>query len=236
LVVTMSKDSSSQRRSTTVALSFLVGIAHHVAAFVPNGVQMPPVSCAGKNGRSPTLITNVPDQAVRLTEKQRFMSTEEITLVDVVPMVSGPILEDVDGIGEVLNQENDDSMTAMGTIVPREEVEAFAASSEEIAQQILDTLPTESLTNDIFPQAVMNEEETTPDAPGLRKILKFAVPAIGVWLCSPILSLIDTSSVGLLAGTAQQAALNPAVAVTDYAALLVVRWIIFLLDQAVSCD
>lgn len=47
------------------------------------------------------------------------------------------------------------------------------------------------------------------------------MPAIGVWLCGPLLSLIDTSTVGLLAGTAQQAALNPAVAVTDYAALLV---------------
>jgi len=57
--------------------------------------------------------------------------------------------------------------------------------------------------------------------PSVGKILKFAVPAIGVWLCSPLLSLIDTSSVGVLSGTVQQAALNPAVAVTDYAALLI---------------
>jgi len=57
--------------------------------------------------------------------------------------------------------------------------------------------------------------------PSVREILKFAVPAIGVWLCGPILSLIDTSAVGVLSGTVQQAALNPAVAVTDYAALLI---------------
>jgi len=57
--------------------------------------------------------------------------------------------------------------------------------------------------------------------PSVKKILKFAVPAIGVWLCGPILSLIDTSAVGVLSGTVQQAALNPAVAVTDYAALLI---------------
>ena len=57
--------------------------------------------------------------------------------------------------------------------------------------------------------------------PSVGKILKFAIPAIGVWLCSPILSLIDTSAVGVLSGTVQQAALNPAVAVTDYAALLI---------------
>ena len=40
-----------------------------------------------------------------------------------------------------------------------------------------------------------------------------------MWLCSPILSLIDTSFVGLLSGTNEQAALSPAVAVSDYAAL-----------------
>ena len=60
-----------------------------------------------------------------------------------------------------------------------------------------------------------------PTAPSVGKILKFAIPAIGVWLCSPILSLIDTSAVGLLSGTTQQAALNPAVAITDYSALLI---------------
>jgi len=58
-------------------------------------------------------------------------------------------------------------------------------------------------------------------APSISRILRFAVPAMGVWLCSPILSLIDTSAVGLLSGTAQQAALNPAVSVTDYGGLLV---------------
>jgi hypothetical protein len=60
-------------------------------------------------------------------------------------------------------------------------------------------------------------------APSVRKILTFAIPAIGVWLCNPLLSLIDTSAVGIMSGTAQQAALNPATAVTDYAALLIVR-------------
>jgi Na+-driven multidrug efflux pump len=56
--------------------------------------------------------------------------------------------------------------------------------------------------------------------PDAKQVLAFAIPAIGVWLCSPLLSLIDTSSVGLLAGTAQQAALSPAVAVADYSARL----------------
>jgi Na+-driven multidrug efflux pump len=65
------------------------------------------------------------------------------------------------------------------------------------------------------------EEEMHLITPSVMKILKFAIPAIGVWLCGPLLSLIDTSAVGILSGTTQQAALNPAVAVTDYAALLI---------------
>ncbi len=68
----------------------------------------------------------------------------------------------------------------------------------------------------------VKKDSVIDSTPSVRKILKFAIPAIGVWLCSPILSLIDTSAVGVLSGTVQQAALNPAVAVTDYAALLIV--------------
>lgn len=61
------------------------------------------------------------------------------------------------------------------------------------------------------------------EAPSTREIIKFAIPATGIWLCGPLLSLIDTSIVGLFSGTLQQAALNPAVAITDYGGLLVVR-------------
>lgn len=56
--------------------------------------------------------------------------------------------------------------------------------------------------------------------PSVRAILSFALPATGIYLCGPLLSLIDTSTVGLLAGTSQQAALNPAVALTEYSARL----------------
>eukprot|EP00978_Attheya_sp_CCMP212_P037379 scaffold175713_cov45-Attheya_sp.AAC.1 len=77
------------------------------------------------------------------------------------------------------------------------------------------------------------EEPVVVSAPTVKQILHIAIPAIGIWLCSPLLSMIDTSAVGMLAGTAQQAAcacisllvlqirvcsVNPAVAVTDYSA------------------
>eukprot|EP00549_Striatella_unipunctata_P018906 CAMPEP_0118725534 /NCGR_PEP_ID=MMETSP0800-20121206/33194_1 /TAXON_ID=210618 ORGANISM="Striatella unipunctata, Strain CCMP2910" /NCGR_SAMPLE_ID=MMETSP0800 /ASSEMBLY_ACC=CAM_ASM_000638 /LENGTH=622 /DNA_ID=CAMNT_0006634245 /DNA_START=146 /DNA_END=2014 /DNA_ORIENTATION=- len=73
---------------------------------------------------------------------------------------------------------------------------------------------------DIIPATAVMETGEDVEAPSVMKILSFAIPAIGVWLCSPLLSLIDTSAVGLLSGTIQQAALGPAVAVCDYAALL----------------
>ncbi len=78
---------------------------------------------------------------------------------------------------------------------------------------------------EVIPSSHKIEKSTvseTFDYPSVKRIITFAASATGVYLCSPLLSLIDTSAVGLLSGTAQQAALNPAVAVTDYAALLIV--------------
>ena len=57
----------------------------------------------------------------------------------------------------------------------------------------------------------------------ILRIVRFAVPVVGIWFCGPLLSVIDTSLVGMLSGTVQQAALQPAVAVTDYTARLMVR-------------
>jgi Na+-driven multidrug efflux pump len=56
------------------------------------------------------------------------------------------------------------------------------------------------------------------EVPSFMRVVKFAIPAIGVYLCSPMLSMIDTSTVGLFCGTLQQAALNPAVTIIDYSA------------------
>jgi Na+-driven multidrug efflux pump len=61
-------------------------------------------------------------------------------------------------------------------------------------------------------------EDTIPKVPTVNEIFDFALPAMGIYLCSPLLSMIDTSTVGLLSGTLNQAALNPAVTITDYSA------------------
>lgn len=53
-----------------------------------------------------------------------------------------------------------------------------------------------------------------PPQPTLRQYFKFAIPCLGLWVASPLLSLVDTSFVGLSAGKAasaqQLAALGPA--------------------------
>jgi len=66
-----------------------------------------------------------------------------------------------------------------------------------------------------------NSNSSTLSAPTVKTIISFAIPAIGIWLCGPLLSLIDTSAVGLLSGTSQQAALNPAITIAEDGALLV---------------
>jgi Na+-driven multidrug efflux pump len=114
-----------------------------------------------------------------------------------------------------LVMENQDELIAIKETNTAEGVRSLLTASE---QAIVEAEAKFAL------QTAESEERTlspSVPAPSVAKILKFAIPAIGVWLCGPLLSMIDTSCVGLLSGTAQQAALNPAVAVTDYTALLI---------------
>ena len=155
--------------------------------------------------------------------------------IDKVEGAAESVFEDVDGIGETTTTTEDQQqsigvdITAVPMSVPvADEIEATIPLVQEIIASALSdpevngAIPTDNLKQKgAEAQAQQIEEKTHIEAPRLSKIIKFAIPAVGVWLCSPLLSLIDTSSVGLLSGTAQQAALNPAVAVTDYTALMV---------------
>lgn len=119
----------------------------------------------------------------------------------------------------------------MSTLSEESTVDAVLALSQvgaatRVGEGLLETTdtavsvaPTEDSSLDLTRE---EQESSIMEAPSVRRILKFAIGAVVVWLCSPILSLIDTSVVGLYSGTAQQAALNPAVAVVEYTALLIV--------------
>jgi hypothetical protein len=155
------------------------------------------------------------------------------------------VFEDIDGIGErtgvaqkaknEISMPCDSNVEAASLVDPAivvEEILANAVLLEKNLEEVVETAVaangissptiTAAISSPSTPvdQGVYTMEERI-EAPKLSKIIKFAIPAVGVWMCSPLLSLIDTSCVGLLSGTAQQAALNPAVAVTDYSALLV---------------
>lgn len=135
------------------------------------------------------------------------------------------IYENVDGIsgfGETCISLNDSFIP-----LDSETKEILDIMGENIVTEISNAEPLPmSKEIGVFVQDNISIQQETPTTeresarPGIRKIIKFAVPAIGVWLCGPILSLIDTAAVGLLAGTKQQAGLNPAVAICDYSALL----------------
>ena len=60
------------------------------------------------------------------------------------------------------------------------------------------------------PQAV----DLGAEQPQLRDLLAFTVPSMGIWLASPLLSIVDVSVVGL-SSTAELAALAPATALCD---------------------
>ncbi len=115
--------------------------------------------------------------------------------------------------------------------VAQQATEAAEASLPDLVSDGIPLIPTsefnDTMTIPVLSTRIQGADDSRTmelfEYPSVKRIMTFAASATGVYLCGPLLSLIDTSAVGLLSGTAQQAALNPAVAVTDYAALLIVR-------------
>ena len=105
----------------------------------------------------------------------------------------------------------------------QQEIDMITSDMSDQAFELkeFDTMMTSDMRNNQLEQQQPQNKSILNNTPSVRKILRYTIPAIGIWLCSPVLSMIDTASVGLLSGTAQQAALNPAVSISDYTALLV---------------
>jgi len=126
------------------------------------------------------------------------------------------------------DEDNDDEVGGNDVQNRLEKQDVLAATAEATVASI-DTAKAAAVSDDTVSSTSLHLTSSTAvspvereiNTPSVAKILKYTIPAIGVWLCSPVLSMIDTASVGLLSGTAQQAALNPAVSVTDYGALVV---------------
>lgn len=78
-------------------------------------------------------------------------------------------------------------------------------------------------SDDVAVAASPASEDTAPTAPTvelptLRELGLFCLPTLGIWLSSPLLSLIDTSVVGLTSSTFHLAALAPSTKLCDYVA------------------
>jgi hypothetical protein len=153
-----------------------------------------------------------------------FVAVQEATEFTAELELEDPMVVDAESILAVF--QNVEAILA----VTQQAAEAAEASLPKEVSESLPWIPLPADSSSTVDASALEMAEVSEqisaspiEAPSVRKILTFAIPAIGVWLCGPLLSLIDTSAVGLLSGTAQQAALNPATAVTDYAALLIVR-------------
>lgn len=66
--------------------------------------------------------------------------------------------------------------------------------------------------------AASDPANTMPELPTLKQLALFCLPTLGIWLSSPLLSLIDTSVVGLTCATHHLAALAPSTKLCDYVA------------------
>ena len=67
-----------------------------------------------------------------------------------------------------------------------------------------------------------NEAETDEDTANasVRDLMKFTLPTMAIWLCEPLLSLVDTSVVGLSSSTIELAAIAPGSVYAGYPAYL----------------
>ena len=54
----------------------------------------------------------------------------------------------------------------------------------------------------------------------MRDLMRFTLPTMAIWLCDPLLSLVDTSVVGLSSGTLELAAIAPGSVYAGYPAYL----------------
>jgi len=155
-------------------------------------------------------------RSVSLNFPLNYMNMEEGQYVDPIN-VTDPSVGLSGSLGSVLDLV--DNNVVLAAVDASHEIGNFVSSLDANTSFLPKELPIVEEDVRVIESPELKAEEA--DHPSVKKIIQFTLPAIGVWLCSPVLSMIDTASVGMLAGTAQQAALNPAVSVTDYGAILV---------------
>ena len=64
-----------------------------------------------------------------------------------------------------------------------------------------------------------DDDDATKEA-SVKDLMRFTLPTMAIWLCDPLLSLVDTSVVGLSSGTLELAAIAPGSVYAGYPAYL----------------
>ena len=82
-----------------------------------------------------------------------------------------------------------------------------------------------SETKSVAVETETSSEETTSSsdasaAGGFKELVKFTLPTMAIWMCGPVLSMVDTAVVGT-ASTLELAAMTPGGAFVDYPAYLI---------------
>ena len=84
------------------------------------------------------------------------------------------------------------------------------AFAPDVVQPVVEA--EKALTRPASPPAVSHAVPSVqrPAVPSVQDCLTFALPALGIYVASPLLSLIDVSIVGMTSGVVDLAALGPA--------------------------
>jgi len=158
---------------------------------------------------------SMPSELVEVLDELAIVALNVTTNIDGTDIMPPEVVPTITTISPPILPLEQQRQQPKASVLPTvEELSETTPAFQQITEDSQSAVATTKSSND-------SDTKTAISTPSVGKILRFAIPAIGVWLCGPLLSLIDTSAVGVLSGTIQQAALNPAVAVTDYAALLI---------------
>lgn len=104
--------------------------------------------------------------------------------------------------------------------VHRRRVVSARTAADTLAMPPADARDEDRLADDPPPDASVDEEEVTSTAHIFAQLVKFTLPTMAIWMCGPILSMVDTAVVGVKS-TLELAAMSPGAVFIDYPCYIV---------------
>jgi hypothetical protein len=208
---------TDSRRRTRLVLTFAL-----LGGFSEALVRVPVSRLVVGRQKSP-LFQSIPEDSTLKVSKELDTVNEKDVAVGANPFLADPstqFLSSTSSSSDVAKEIVLDAMEDPATISTLENVDAILSVSQyaleeaeaSLPKEVVDSIPlippTKAQANNTLgisaPLDIVEASTvigTKIEPPSVGRILRFAIPAIAVWLCGPLLSLIDTSAVGLLSGT-----------------------------------